>query len=1330
MTSGNLHTSWLSLIDRSGPFLSVQILESALPQGLEVVHTKYKQKLRLAYEEWRDAVDNDDSQLVELHKEWIRLVLGGILEYDNTSLIPNSSDGVKYSNEELATEYVPSFVVKSPVSNRVRFFVDVLAPDTDFEKPLEGDKWPASFVEKMTLLCRSQKVRYGLLTNGDKWTIVSAPIGATSGTATWYSRLWRYEPVTLKAFQTLLGVRRCFGPESETLDTLLDSSLNSYEEVTNTLGEQVRRAVEVLIQSLDSADQDRNRELLDGIPPSELYDASVTVMMRLVFLLCAEERGLLLLGDPIYDQFYAVATLRAQLAEEAGKLGPEVLERRHDAWSRLLATFRAVYGGIEHEALRLPPLGGSLFDPDKYPFLEGRKADSSWKDSEAAPLPIDNRTVLLLLTALQILEQKGGALHLSYRALDVEQIGHVYEGLLDSTVSRVPTESLALMGSKQTKSTLLSLLELEAERIKSTDSLSSYLEEKIERKPAALLRALNATMSDHEYGTLLLACGGDEALATRIKPFFHLLQMDIWGHPLVYKTGSYAVTKGLDRKETGTHYTPKHITEAVVQNTLEPLLYDGPVCNSKKDTWVLKKPHEILNLKICDPAMGSAAFLVQACRWIAEHLVMSWELAEKAGEKIGSSGVPSNHPNHSEDILPTGTHDRLIIAKRLVAEKCLYGVDINPMAVELSKLSMWLVTMSKGKPFEFLDDKFVVGNSVIGINKLEQLQKFNLKSELSDGPNLFTSALSKRLKNVVHERIETINRSSLTIFDVHNKSSLRNIALQKVYPLSCLADVLVETTLVNCKNMKSLSSSLGRVVSQINLNKDDLNVHQFFEGKYKFKFFHWPIEFPEVFQGDNQGFDSIIGNPPFAGGKRISLRLGEDIFQYFKYEVGKSVGTTDLCVFFLRRCSSLLKKGGTLGLITSDIVSQGDSRVTGLEYLTNSDFVIYRAISSMDWPGQAGVKISHLHIYRGSWTGDFILDDKIVPSISSYLRDGSSNSSNPQSLRQNKDICFTGHYLMGQGFIITLEQYQELMDNNPDSKAVIFDYLIGDDLNNALPETISAKAINFDDLPLEDCQNRYPRLLSIIEASVKSEREALEDCPEKTFWWKYARRRPALSKALIGKNRTLVIPFTAKYVIPCFVQSQTILAHPLVVIPDERYSTFAVLQSSIHLIWVWRYCSTNLNQLRYTTKTVLLTFPFPRDEARVYVEDVGNQFYKLREETRLHLNISNNDLFNLVHSEKEDRKEIIFLRESMRLLDEAVARAYGWTDIDLEHGFHQTKQGIRYTISETASQVVLERLLNLNQEIASREENQPTKKSKSKSKKSKDRQEADLGESE
>ena len=345
-----------------------------------------------------------------------------------------------------------------PDAGKPRLLVQMLPPGQDVEKPLESSRWKASPATRMMELLHATGVRLGLVTNGERWMVVHAPKGETTGYASWYASLWLEEPITLRAFRSLFSVRRFFGvADSDTIEALYADSSKDQQEITDQLGYQVRKAVEVLVQAIDRIDKDRGRTLLAGADEKQLYEAALTVMMRLVFLFSAEERGLLLLGDPLYDQHYAVSTLRAQLRDIADQHGEEVLERRHDAWGRLLSTFRAVYGGVQHEAMRLPAYGGTLFDPDRFPFLEGRKPGTSWQDTPAEPLPIHNRTALHLLEALQILQVKvpgGGraeARRLSFRALDITQIGHVYEGLLDHTAIRAKEPVLGLAGAKDSE---------------------------------------------------------------------------------------------------------------------------------------------------------------------------------------------------------------------------------------------------------------------------------------------------------------------------------------------------------------------------------------------------------------------------------------------------------------------------------------------------------------------------------------------------------------------------------------------------------------------------------------------------------------------------------------------------------------------------------------------------------------------------------------------------------------------------------------------------------------------------------------------------------------
>ena len=467
------------------------------------------------------------------------------------------------------------------------------------------------------------------------------------------------------------------------------------------------------------------------------------------------------------------------LRERADQHGEEVLERRHDAWCRLLATFRAVHGGVKHEAMRLPPYGGTLFDPDRYPFLEGRAADTHWRSTLAKPLPINNRVVLHLLEALQVLRVKvpgGGqaeARRLSFRALDIEQIGHVYEGLLDHTAKRASEVTLSLErtreAEKKGKCPDYALGELERLFNGDSEKLLEALAENTGRSESPLRKLLEqpatiesgksgeqilplrpaggegrgevgeasgkkkprksaaATVDDH---ALLLACGNDPLLAKRVKPFAALLREDDFGQLVVIPAGSVFVTRGSDRRSTGTHYTPRSLTEPIVQHTLEPLVYTGPAEGKPQAEWQLKSPREILALKVCDMTMGSGAFLVQTCRYLAERLVEAWENTERAangsspantspsppagagGEgrgEVGKGKTPQSairNPQFivtpegdlstgdpKERLIPADPAERVAIARRYVADRCLYGVDINPMAVEMAKLSLWLITL-------------------------------------------------------------------------------------------------------------------------------------------------------------------------------------------------------------------------------------------------------------------------------------------------------------------------------------------------------------------------------------------------------------------------------------------------------------------------------------------------------------------------------------------------------------------------------------------------------------------------------------------------------------
>lgn len=596
---------------RLGAVSGGAVLRQTLPDGLDVLDKGVAPRLRSAYDEWREAVDDRDPRLDQLHTAWIDEVLTRVLDYDDSTLLRGDRlpENVSVDLPEHGTSLSPDMVLVEPVRpDTPLMLVTVMEPDADLDASVRRDGFVASPKERMVALLRGAGCPLGLVTNGEAWTLVHAPEGAVASNATWYARMFGLERDTLRAFASLLGIWRFTGPETDRLPALFERSLQHQGDVTEALGDQVAQAIEVLMRALDRADQDRNKELLKDVAPKTLYEAGLTLMMRLVVILSAEERDLLLLGDPIYDAHYAITSMRSQLVAT----DPAVLAAREEAWSRLLATFRLVYAGSDHPDLRLPALGGSLFDPDRFPFLEGRKTGSRWQEDPAAPLPIDDRTVLLLLDAIQTFRGRT----LSYKALDVEQIGHVYEGLLDQTAGRVEGVTLQLKGSSKARTPLVALADLEKAQGSGLDDLVKLLLERTERSEAAIRNELNASPEKDDFGRLLTSCRRDAELRDRILPFVRLLAEDPWGMPLVHQAGAIVIVKGTDRRESGSHYTPKSLTEKIVEETLAPVVYRGPAEGTERQDWQLKSPAELLGLKICDPAMGSGAFLVQVCRWL------------------------------------------------------------------------------------------------------------------------------------------------------------------------------------------------------------------------------------------------------------------------------------------------------------------------------------------------------------------------------------------------------------------------------------------------------------------------------------------------------------------------------------------------------------------------------------------------------------------------------------------------------------------------------------------------------------------------------------------
>ncbi|MBT6459672.1 MAG: ATP phosphoribosyltransferase regulatory subunit [Planctomycetaceae bacterium] len=1189
---------------------------------------------------------------------------------------------------------------------------------------------------------------------------VDAPEDGITTYACWYARYWNQESTTLNAFFELLNIRTVFnglGLNASKLTTLLDESVKHQDDVTETLGVQVQRAVEVLVQSLDRINNDSNGELLEGIEPPELYEAGLTFMMRLVFLLCAEERGLLLLDDEKYSANYALSTLRMKLREEAGLHGEEVLSYRTNAWSRLLAVFRAVYAGIDHESLRMPALGGSLFDPDRFPFLEGRSKDSNWNNEEARPLPIDNRTVLLFLDAIQLYQSRT----LSYRALDVEQIGYVYEGLLERTVIRAQDVTLELDATQKSKKPWVLLGELASAELNGDAAIRKLFVERTGSSASRVKNDLAKEVSDADSEILLLACLNDTPLRDRVKPYVHFLKKDAWGNPMIYPKGAFMVATGADRRETGTHYTPKSLTKAIVEETLEPVVYVGPAEGTARAQWRVKSPSVLLDLKVCDPAMGSGAFLVQVCRWLGERLLESWIKEESKGRVIDVDGAVHDTFEEHEP-LPIGQEERVIIARRLIAERCIYGVDINPLAVELAKLSIWLVTLSKGRPFGFLDHNLRAGDSLLGIHDIEQLTQ--LHPDPSKGEKLHSGLFDFRdtVKRAVEEamviRLEVRAHRVREIADVEEMARLNDSAREGLVDCHVIADAIIGEVLANPSApddglvvigvaADACFKGEGRAQHDLRQRANQQLATDLPPAVRQRRPFHWVLEYPEVFSRELSGFDAIVGNPPFLGGQRITGTMGTAYRNYLIDFLAQGVrGSADLVAYFFLKTYRLIRMGGDFGLLAVNTIAEGDTRQVGLERLIGEQgATIYAAYPNEAWPGKAAVITSRIHMRKGKWAGEVTLNGRRVDQVSAFLSD--QDEWTPLRLASNARKSFIGSYVLGMGFVVNEEQARTMIERDMRNKDVLFRYINGRDLNSDSEQKPSRWVINFFDWPEEKAKQYAEPYRRVLE-KVKPERQTKKDKGGKEKWWQFLRPRPELYHAIgrgssfdshpkdwdslvAPQEKVLVNARVAKYFNPTFISNHSVFHEKIVVLTDQSYAMLALLNSSFLQSWIWKQSSRMKLDLNFSPSDAYETLAFPIVRTEAILNALGEKYDALRKFIMAKDSIGSTSLYNKFHDPSEVEKEICDLRELQVEIDAVSLEAYGWSDVTLTHGFYEMdylaeKDSVRYTIAEKDRLEILRRLSVLNKQRYAEEQAEKPKKASVKSITYKEAQDRDL----
>jgi hypothetical protein len=1126
-----------------------------------------------------------------------------------------------------------------------------------------GARWAASPHDRFERLLRDTGVAAGLLCDGAVVRLLYAPRGESSGhldfpVAAMCTVAGR--PL-LAAMKMLLSEHRVFSaPDGQRLLDLLVESRKYQNEVSNRLAEQVTGALWELLRGFQAADEASGRRVLGDLPrtdPQQIYGGLLTVILRLVFLLYAEDQGLMP-ADPVYTRGYSVGGLFLRLRDDAGA-HPDTMDQRFGAYAGLVTTFRLVFDGVRHGPLRLPARHGALFNPDAWPFLEGRPEGHGRVRGEAFDAPrVSDGVIWRVLSGLLVLDGE----RLSYRGLDVEQIGSVYQAMMGFDVCTLPGRAVAL----RPHGVVVDL-----------DALLALAPGK---RAASLKEQAGCDLSASQGQSLAAAGSVDDlvvALGKKLAP----------ETPRALPPGALFLQPGEERRRSGSHYTPRALTGPIVRDTLTPVL---------AALGAHPKPKQILDLKVCDPAMGSGAFLVEACRQLADALLAAWER---------HGGAPALTPDES----------LLVHARRVVAQRCLYGVDKNPFAVHLAKLSLWLITLARDHAFSFLDHALKHGDALVGLTR-SQIAAFHWTPKVRDyGTTLFlgvTTSLdeAQALRAGMHDQ---------PTGDYDRRHFAWRASEEEVEGPRWVGDLCVAAWFAADKDKAREEQRLKyKDVADARPRGDrsegDTILDELRGGDRPVVPLHWELEFPEVFNRANPGFDAIVGNPPFAGKNTIAAANRGPFLDWLKQVHAESHGNADLVAHFFRRAFSLVRGGGVFGLIATNTIGQGDTRSTGLRWICNNGGQIVSATRRVKWPGLAAVVVSVVHVRRGPWSGARVLDGRSVPFISAFLFHGGGHD-DPFRLQANAGKSFQGSIVLGMGFTFDdtgrsgaatpIAEMHRLITKDPRNAEVIFPYIGGEEVNSSPTHSHHRYVINFGERSEAEAR-AWPDLMAIVEAKVKPERDRNNREIYRRNWWQFGEKRVELFRAVAGMERVLVTTLHSNHFVIRSWPTRAVFSHGLAVFSVGGRASFCVIQASPHETWARFFGSSMKDDLRYTPSDCFETFPFPDGwQTDATLEAAGEAYYTFRAALMVRNDEGLTKTYNRFHDPDERDPEVHRLRELHAAMDRAVLDAYGWSDVPTDCVFladYEVEEGkkkpYRYRWPDEVRDEVLARLLALNQD--------------------------------
>jgi hypothetical protein len=1140
----------------------------------------------------------------------------------------------------------------------------------------DDQRWHASPQARFDRLLRENEVPIGLLLNGTHIRLVYAPRGESTGHVTFPVAAMREvagRPI-LAALLMLLEADRLFTvPTKQRLHAILKESRRYQNQVSTRLAEQVLDALWELLRGFQLANEATQGNLLKDVlkeAPQDVYGGLLGTLMRLVFILYAEDRNLLS-DSPVYQEHYSLTGLFERLRDDQARY-PDTMDQRYGAWAQILTLFRLIHDGAAHGQLRLPARKGRLFNPDTWDFLEGRPyQDHLDRKRRIVPPQISDGVVYRVLEKMMVLDGE----RISYRALDVEQIGSVYEAMMGFELREAQGTSIGVR----------------------PDHVVVDLEKLLELKPAERLKTLRedakCELTGKAADAIKAASTPNDAIAALGKKVSPRTKDPI-------ARGGLYLQPTEERRRSGSHYTPRSLTEPIVRTTLEPIL---KILGEKP------KASAILDLKVCDPAMGSGAFLVETCRFLAEAVIKAWDLHKETPK------LPIN-----EDLL---TH-----AKRLVAARCLYGVDKNPFAVDLAKLSLWLATLAREHPFTFLDHALRHGDSLVGLTR-EQIASFNWahsKQLTRVGP-----FLDGQLRIVEQRRMALLALGDEG--DDHQKRVLHEEAEHALQTVRLCGDVVVAAFLGAEKDKareglrKRYADELLAVIED---QKDSGSLDEvrqdLYSGPRPVPPFHWEIEFPEVFSRRNGGFDAFVGNPPFAGKNTLITSTRDAYPDWLKAIHEEAHGNSDLIAHFFRRAFNLLRQNGAFGLIATNTIAQGDTRASGLRWICTNGGTIFAARTRMKWPVPgAAVVVSVVHVAKGAHPGPYALDDRRVGQITAFLFHAGGHE-DPAALSANAGKSSVGSYVLGTGFTFgddnpdatPLAEMERLIAKDPRNKERVFPYIGGEDVNESPTHTHRRYVIDFGEMTETEAR-RWPDLMGIVEAKVKPQRLKDKRPAYFKYWWQYAEKRSQLYGCIRSLDQVLATSQVSKHRAFVFLPTVFVFDQRLIIIGMSSWPAFSMLQCRSQELWARFFGSSLEDRPTYTPSDCFETFPFPDSwDRNTSLAETGRAYYDFRAALMAKNNEGLTVTYNRFHDPDECDAEILKLRDLHDVMDLSVLDAYGWTDLRPTCNFYldyeeedteddaklkKGKKPWRYRWPDEIRDEVLARLLALNRQRAQEE---------------------------